>query len=420
MTAKEMISVKDALEIILRDIKVLPSEKVPLNESVGRVLVQRIIAAESMPPFTNSSMDGYAVRADNTQTASKSKPVTLDVIEDISAGHVGQREVTPGTAARIMTGAPLPKGADAVIPVEDTSEPWRGAERPLPKSVKIMRSVSPGDYIRYPGEDILAGNEVLPMGHTIRPQEIGVLASLGISAVDVVRRPKVAVLATGDELIEISESLAPGKIRNSNSYTQAAQIRQMGAEALNLGVAGDSTEKVRRKLQDAIDAGAQLIVSSAGVSVGAHDVVKAVLDEQRAVKIWRVRMRPGKPVTYAEYCGIPYLGLPGNPVSAMVTFEVFARPVILKMAGYKKIHKSRIMVTLSEPINSDGRESYIRAVVSGRQGAYVAQTTGKQGSHMLMSLVRANALVIVPEDITRVEPGEQLEALMLDWPEIVF
>jgi len=420
MATRELISVDDALETILGDIKVLSSEMVSLEQSVGRVLAHSVIAADSMPPFTNSSMDGYALRVADTHSASVSNPVTLKVVEDVSAGHVGQFEVIGGTASRIMTGAPLPIGADAVIPVEDTSEPWRGAHRPLPGSVQITRSVSSGDYVRYPGEDLSAGDEVLSAGHILRPQEIGILASLGISVVEVVQRPRVAVLSTGDELIEISEPLTPGKIRNSNGYTQAAQIRQMGAEALNLGVAGDSKEEVRKKLEEALDDGAHLIVSSAGVSVGALDVVKAVLDEVGEVKIWRVRMRPGKPVTYAFYSGIPYLGLPGNPVSAMVTFEIFARPVILKMAGHKKIHKSTVLVTTTDTIISDGRQSYIRAIVSGRQGEYQAHTTGKQGSHLLMSLVRANALLIVPENRTRVDRGEQLEALMLDWPEIVF
>ena len=420
MAAQELISVNDALETILGDIEVLPSETVSLEQSVGRILAQPVKAADSMPPFTNSSMDGYALRAADTQSASESNAVTLEVIEDISAGHVGRNEVTGGTASRIMTGAPLPLGADAVIPVENTNEPWRAEERPLPGSIQIMRTVSAGDYVRYPGEDISAGDEVLSKGHSLRPQEIGILASLGISVVEVVQRPRVAVLSTGDELIEISEPLTPGKIRNSNGYTQAAQIRQMGAEALNLGVAGDSRQDVRKKLGQALDDGAHLIVSSAGVSVGALDVVKAVLDEEGEVKIWRVRMRPGKPLTYAFYSGIPYLGLPGNPVSAMVTFEIFARPIILKMAGHKKIHKSKVMVTMADQITSDGRQSYIRAVVSGQQGQYLAQTTGKQGSHLLMSLVRANALVIVPENVTRVERGEQLEALMLDWPESVF
>ena len=420
MSPREMVSVKDALEIILGDITVLTSERIPLVKSVGRVLARSVEAADSMPPFTNSSMDGYAIRAADSQLASESSPVTLQVVEDISAGHVGQKELIPGFASRIMTGAPLPQGADAVIPVEDTSEPWRGADRPLPESVQIMRSVSVGDYVRYPGEDISAGNEVLAKGHAIRPQEIGILASLGVTVVEVTKRPRVAVLSTGDELIDINEPLTPGKIRNSNGYTQAAQIQQMGVKAINLGVAGDSIKDVRKKLREALEANANLIVSSAGVSVGAHDVVKAILDKEGKVKIWRVRMRPGKPVTYALYSGIPYLGLPGNPVSAMVTFEIFARPVILKMAGYKKIHKSKVKVVVKDSISSDGRESYIRAVVSGRQGEYLAQTTGKQRSHMMMSLVKANALVIVPEGRTRVEPGEQLEAVMLDWPESVF
>lgn len=420
MTTLEMLSVEHALRIILEDILPLSSEKVGLNDSVGRILAQDVVAAENMPPFANSSMDGYALRAADISRASSNEPVTLEVIADISAGQVSTRELTSGTAARIMTGAPVPAGADSVVPVEDTSEPWRGAERKLPKSIDIRTASNPGAFIRYPGEDIEIGDVVLKSGQAIRPQEVGVLASLGISKVEVFRRPRIAILATGDELIDVEAPLEPGKIRNSNGFTQAAQVRQLGAVAIDLGVARDSMADVQSKLDTGIDSDIDLFISSAGVSVGAHDVVKSVLEEHGQIKIWRVRMRPGKPLVYALYKNKPYLGLPGNPVSAMVVFEKFARPCILKMAGHTRLSRPHVTVIVEEDIKSDGRESYIRANVYGESGSYRAVTTGRQGSHMLTSLVRANGLLVVPEGVTSVRAGEQLNVLMLDWPEVFF
>jgi molybdopterin molybdotransferase len=319
-----------------------------------------------------------------------------------------------------MTGAPLPPGADAVIPVEDTNEPWRDAERPLPETIAIKRVVQVGDYVRRPGEDIEAGATVLPAGHKVRPQEIGVLASLGVSQVPVIRRPRVGILATGDELIAVEEALIPGKIRNSNGYAQTAQVLAMGAVPVPLGVARDTEEDVRAKLQKGIEEQVDLFVSSAGVSVGAYDVVKAVLEQEGNVGFWRVRMRPGKPLAYGTYQGIPYLGLPGNPVSAMVSFERFARAAILRMGGYRQLERPTVMAVVRETIHSDGRESYIRAVVTRTGEGYTAVTTGSQGSHIMTSLVKANALLIVPEGVKLVSPGDALTAWMMDWPETVF
>jgi len=249
---------------------------------------------------------------------------------------------------------------------------------------------------------------------------VGVLASLGISQIAVVRRPKVAILATGDELLEIDQPLQPGKIRNSNGYTQAAQIMALGAEPVQLGIARDTETAVREKLQAGLDAGVDLFISSAGVSVGAYDVVKAVLEEEGNIGFWRVRMRPGKPLAYGTYHGVPYLGLPGNPVSAMVSFERFARAAIRKMAGHTQLDRPTITVTVQEDIDSDGRESYIRAVVTHDENGYQATTTGAQGSHMMTSLVKANALLIVPEGVKYVAAGSQLTAWMFDWPETIF
>lgn len=420
MTQLEDLTVAEALTAVLEGVSVLPAERVPLLDSLGQVLAEPVVAQDRLPPFANSAMDGYCVRAADVETASPQHPVKLRVVADIAAGMVPDVTLAPGTAARIMTGAPLPPGADAVVPVEDTDEPWRGTERPLPAQIAIHRRVAAGDYVRHAGEDVQSGQRVLEAGYRIRPQEIGVLASLGISQVSVIQRPRVGILATGDELVSVEESLQPGKIRNSNGYTQAAQVLSIGAVPVPLGIAADDEGDVRAKLQAGIDAGVDLFISSAGVSVGAYDVVKAVLEQEGNIGFWRVRMRPGKPLAYGTYKDIPYLGLPGNPVSAMVSFERFARAAILKMAGHHKLERPQISATLKERIHSDGRESYIRAVVTRAGEEYFATTTGSQGSHIMTSLVKANALLIVPENVRVVSPGEQLTAWMFDWPETIF
>ena len=420
MAEQEYITVQEALTAVLNGICVLPTEHVPLLEALGRVLAEPVSARDSLPPFANSSMDGYALRAADLGGVSEENPTTLRVVADIAAGSVPDVTLTPGTAARIMTGAPLPPGADAVVPVEDTNEPWRDEKRPLPDTIQINRQVVINDYVRHIGEDIMAGHVVLQAGHALRPQEVGILAALGVSQVPVIRRPKVGVLATGDELIPIDAPLAPGKIRNSNGYAQIAQVMALGGIPISLGIARDTEEDVRTKLQAGLDAGVDLFVSSAGVSVGAYDVVKTVLEQEGTVGFWRVRMRPGKPLAYGQFGRTPYLGLPGNPVSAMVSFERFARAAILKMAGHKQLNRPQINVILQEEIHSDGRESYIRAVVEKQGDGYIAMTTGGQGSHMMTSLVKANALLIVPEGVDYVAAGENLIAWMIDWPERVF
>ncbi len=420
MTDREYLTVIEALSLVLDGVDVLETELVPLSSALGLVLAQPVVSRDTLPPFANSSMDGFAVRAADVATAAPETPVELRVISDIAAGTVPQVPVGPGETARIMTGAPMPDGADAVVPVEDTSVPWRDQTAELPTTVRIRRSVGPGDSVRYPGEDIRQGDVVLDAGRVLRPQEIGVLAALGVAEVPVVRRPRVGVLATGDELVGIDEPLAPGKIRNSNSYGLAAHILAAGAEPLLLGVARDTEDAVREKLQQGLDQDVDLFISSAGVSVGAYDVVKAVLETSGSMNFWRVRMRPGKPLAYGQYAGVPYIGLPGNPVSALVSFERFARPAILKMAGHTALERPRVMVRLLDEIHSDGRESYVRGIVTRSAAGYEAFITGAQGSHLMTSLVRANALLVVPEGVRHVPAGESLEAMMIDWPNSVF
>ncbi|MFO7536705.1 MAG: molybdopterin molybdotransferase MoeA [Chloroflexota bacterium] len=419
---EEYISVADALTAVLHSVSPLPPETVALTDALDRILAEPVVAGDSLPPFANSAMDGYAVRAADVAQASREQPANLRVVADIAAGVVVDVVLSPGTAARIMTGAPLPAGADAIVPVEGTDEAYRAAERPLPDQIAIYRRVEPGEYVRHIGEDIEAGQEVLPAGHQLRPQEIGVLASLGVAQVPVIRRPRVGILSTGDELIAVESPLTPGKIRNSNSYTQIAQIEVLGAVPVPLGVARDTVADVRTRLQAGLEAGVDLFISSAGVSVGAYDVVRTVLEEGGNIGFWKVRMRPGKPLAHGTYQGVVYLGLPGNPVSAMVSFERFARPAILKMAGHTQLERPQVTAVLRDEIHSDGRESYVRAVVerNGTGEYYIATTTGSQGSHMMTSLVKANALLIVPEGVKFVPSGTHLSAMMIDWPSTVF
>lgn len=413
---QEMLSVAEALANIVAAVQVLEPVQLPLLDALGRILATPITARDSLPPFANSSMDGYAVVAADTTPA----PTTLRVVGDIPAGVWPTFSLTSGSAARITTGAPLPPGADAVVPVEDTDEPWRDRDRPLPAGIQIRRSVAPGAFIRQAGEDIRAGDLILSHGARLRPQEIAVLASLGVSQVSVIRPARVAILATGDELLDIDQPLRPGKIRNSNSYALAAQVTACGAIPVPLGIAGDTEDAVRARLQAGLQAGVDLFVSSAGVSVGAYDVVKAVLTAEGEVGFWRVRMRPGKPLAFGRYHNIPYLGLPGNPVSALVSFERFVRPALLKMMGETQLARPELPVIVQNDLRSDGRESYLRARVWREGKNYLAAVAGDQGSHILSSLVKANALLIVPEGIVAVAAGQTLKALMLDWPATIF
>jgi molybdopterin molybdotransferase len=313
---------------------------------------------------------------------------------------------------RIMTGAPVPPGADTVIQVELTRSAGPDSEW-----VEILEAVEPGNNIRPGGEDMRRGQTVLLRGSEIGPWEIGVLATLGWAKVPVVRRPHVAIVSTGDEVIDVSEPLQPGKIRNSNGYLLEAAIRRAGAEPHRLGIALDTVESLREKFSQAMQY--DLIITSGGVSVGDFDLVKNIMAEQGAINFWRINMRPGKPVAFGHIGSIPLLGLPGNPVSAAVTFELFARPVIRKMLGHTRLLRPQIDVVVEDGVSDRAmRRHYVRAKVQWRDGRFVARTTGNQGSHIMTSLLNANALVIVPEGGVEVHPGGTAKAIMLDWPEV--
>lgn len=409
-----MLSVSEALAQILNGFQPLKPELVGLEEAVGRVLAEPVRATLDLPPFTNSSMDGFAIRAADVEAASEAAPVTLTVAADIPAGVVPSVVIQPGMAARIMTGAHLPTGADTVVPVEATGLARQGMDGALPLRIPINAPVKMGDYVRPAGEDVREGDVVIPAGQAIRAYDFSLLSSFGLTQLKVVRRPKVAILATGDELVGLNETPGPGQIRDSNSYALAALVRKYGGEPIRLGVAPDRLEAVTQKLQDAVAAGVDLIVSSAGVSVGAYDVVKAAIEQAGSLDFWRVKLRPGKPFAFGNYAGIPYFGLPGNPVSSVVTFEIFVRPVMLKLGGHTRLQKPMVEAELLDTIHSDGRESYLRAIVTRSNGHYQAASSGGQGSNILSALVRANAFIVVPEGVTEAPAGTRLGAWILD------
>jgi molybdopterin molybdotransferase len=416
-----VISVDQALEKVLEHIDVLEAEERPILDCLGQVLAEDVFSTINIPPLDNSAMDGYAVRSVDTRGASRKSPRLLRVIDTIAAGAVSQSRVGPGTAIRIMTGAPVPEGADGVVRFEDTDESERQG---VPAEIGVLVEVAPGAEIRRAGEDVTAGALVLGKGTALRAAEIGVLASLGCRTLRVIRRPVVAVLATGDEIVDINQPLSGGKIYNSNSYSLAALIQHYGAVARILGIASDSEDSLMDKLSAGREA--DIVITSGGVSLGDYDVVREVLVKQGEIVFWRVREKPGKPVVFGLLKGrgkaknIPFFGLAGNPVSAIINFELFVRPAILKMMGRKNLAKPTVRAVVEDAIeNTDGRRVFTRVMVEKRGGGYFARLTGPQGSGILTSMALANGLAIVPEDKPGVKPGEVVEVMMLDWSEEV-
>ena len=407
-----MLSVSQARERILKNFAPVAATQLPLDRAAGRVLAGDLTAGTDLPPFDNSSMDGFAVQAADSADARPDAPRILEVVADIRAGDYSDVPLQPGQAARIMTGAALPPGAEAVVTVEDTDFDARTAGSPAPSTVAVRKQVRPGENVRRRGDDLRRGERVLGAGTRLRAQEIGVLAMLGAAQVAVYRKPRLALLSTGDELLPVEAPLAPGRIRDANSYVLAALAESAGAEVIRLGVASDSEAEVRTRLEGAVTAEADLIVSSAGVSVGAFDYVRIVLEQDGQLEFWRVDIRPGKPLAFGRYRDIPFFGLPGNPVSALVGFEVFVRPALEKLSGAAPQMRLRLTARLADPLESDGRESYLRAVVSEEDGGRTARLTGHQGSGNLISLVRANALLIVPSGVKSLPAGSEVEI----WP----
>lgn len=403
-----MLTVQEARERILENFAVLPAEIVALADAQGRVLAEDLISSESVPPFANSSMDGYAVRVADVADA----PTSLPVSGDIPAG-AAPAALQPGTAMRIMTGAPIPPGADAVVPVEDTDDDRAsGHGQPPPATIQLRKRPRHGDNVRAAGQDVAIGDAVLTAGTRLGPAQLGVLAAVGVAQVSVVRRPRVALLSTGDELVTVSETPGPGRIRDINSITLGAVLREVGAEVLALGIVRDVLSQVEARLAQARDLGVDVVITSAGVSVGTYDVVKTAVEANGELNFWRVNMRPGKPLAFGRVHGIPFFGLPGNPVSALVGLEVFVKPVIARLLGQPWAPRS-VRARLAEPFESDGRETYLRVRLEHTANAVVAHLTGAQTSNLITSMVRADALLIVPGGVTHAGPDQVFEAWLL-------
>ena len=419
-----MLSVEEALERILRHFHTLEAKQTPLLDAIGQVLAEDALATHDIPPLDNSAMDGYALQAADALGASADNPITLKVAGTIAAGELPTLAVTPGSAIRIMTGAPVPDGADAVIPFEDTDEMQRRADGTPLTEIAIRYQVAVGDDIRPAGQDVRKGDRVIRAGTMLRPSEIGVLASLGYDSVSVFRRPVVAILATGNELLEPGDPYSPGMIYNSNTYSVAASVLRYGGIPKLIGIARDNLDSMNASLKDGLDS--DMLVTSAGVSKGDYDMVKDVLSQHGEIDFWSVRMRPAKPLAFGilntDAGGkVPLLGLPGNPVSAIVAFEQFGRAAIRRMLGKPDAPKPTITAVLDEPIhNGDSRRVYARAVIRRENGIYRASLTGDQGSNLLTSMARANGLAVCPEDIPVKQAGEAVQVQMLDWSDETF
>ena len=406
-----MLSVSQAQEQLLAALRVTAPETLKLDAAYGRVLAEDVRADFASPAFANSSMDGFAVRAADLAGANVA-PQTLDVVGDIPAGRAPAGELAPGQAMRIMTGAPLPKGADAVIPVEDTDVERAGADAPLPARIAVKRALEPGAYVRPEGEDFAEGEQLIPSGTRLGSQHLGLLAMLGRERIPVYRRPKVALFSSGDELVEPGSSRETGQIYESNAYSLSAQLASAGAEVHRLGIAPDDLDAITAHLEGAVESGADLILTSAGVSVGAYDYLRDALQSNGELDFWRVNMRPGKPLAFGSYRKVPYIGLPGNPVSAFVSFEVFGRSALHKMSGDLHWRRVSFQSQLAQDVRTDGRQSYLRAIYHAGGEAPVTKLTGHQGSGNLYSLVQANCLIVIPASATELKVGDSVET----WP----
>lgn len=401
-------SVREASERILAGIRPLATESIPLRDALGRVLAADVRSPIEHPPWDNSSMDGYAVRAADIHDATPQSPVQLRVIDTVRAGHLPTIEVVPGTAIRIMTGAPIPRGADSVVRVEDTN----GGE----SQVEIRDARDAKRNIRPRGEDLRVGGLAVPSGSVLGPAQIGILASVGCSTITVHRRPRVAVLSSGDELVDVDQFDAVRRgerIVSSNSYTLVNSARAAGAEVVDLGIVPDDPAAYTERLAYARDC--DLLITSGGVSVGAFDFTKDALRSLGAeLRLWRVSMRPGAPLGFGTLGELPWLGLPGNPVSALVTFELFARPLIRRQRGEADIFRRPIDVRAHDEVSIQAPLThFMRAIVEWANDGPWARLTGPQGSGLLTSMARANALLIVPPDRPIIRPGESVRALLL-------
>jgi molybdopterin molybdotransferase len=405
------LSAAEAAQRILLDVRRQPALRIPLDDALGSILAEDVVSPLDVPAWTNSAMDGYAARGADVRGATEARPVRLKVVEHLPAGRFPTRVIGAGECARIFTGAALPEGADSVIRQEDTDE---GAE-----IATIIRDRDVGVNTRAAGEDIRKGATVLTEGSELGPAQLGVLASLAVAHPLVYRRPRIGILGSGDEIVDVDqpeEILSGRKIASSNTHALVALVRQTGGEPVNLGIARDTPESLREHLSRAVDC--DLLVTTAGISVGEHDYVRTVLEQLGAThRFWKLRMRPGAPVGFGLLGEIPWAGLPGNPVSTMVTFELFVRPAIRKMMGHKQPFRRSVPARMAEPVTLKPKlQHFLRAIVSQGPAGSEARLTGPQGSGILTSMARANALLVIPEGQHETPAGAVVQALILNDP----
>jgi molybdopterin molybdotransferase len=400
-----MINVRAALDLVLSDLPRVGTEYIALPQAAGRVLAEAVRASRDVPPFRNAAMDGYAVRAVDVGTAGEQTPVALPILEVVGAGAVPQQTVTVGTAIKIMTGSPMPDGADAVVRIEDTQE--------LDGQVRILSSVAPGAHVRHPGEDMRSGETVLTPGRELRPADIGLLASLGIAVVPVSQRPSVAILATGDELVDLGQPLGPGQIVNSNAYTLAAAVEEAGGMPRLLGIVRDTPASTRAAFREAF--ASDMVLSTGGVSMGTFDLVRQALADLGVVeRFWKVAQKPGKPLTFGRRDRVAVFGLPGNPVSSLVCFYVYVRPALRAMLGLDRLHFATASATADEDIRTTrGLTEFVRCTLDGEPGAYRARATGSQSSGVLRSMSRGHGLIVAPPEVGTVVRGSTVRVMLL-------
>ena len=401
----KIISIDEARARVLAEAAPLSAELRSLGEALDYVLVEEVVSSLDVPPFDNSAMDGFAVFAADVVDAGPETPVSLPLQETIPAGHIAQRPLGRGAVAKIMTGAPIPSGANAVVQSE--------LAREENGKVLIYEAAKPGSNVRRAAEDIAIGDRVLAAGTALGPAELGVLASLGLPEVKVYRRPRVAVLSTGSELVEVDQLLSPGKIRNSNSYALQAYCQQVGVEVTRLGIAPDDYDSTLRLVEEGLSY--DVLITSGGVSVGEFDFVKNVQDALGVERrLWGVAMKPGKPLVFGVKGSTLVFGLPGNPVSAMVSFELFVKPALLRLMGHKQVVKPLYKAIVEEDVKSRDTRTYVVRVRAWREAdRWHVSSTGPQGSGILRSMVGANGLIFVPGAPSGVRAGQEVDFLLL-------
>ncbi len=401
-----MFGIEQAREVVLDSVVGLASEVVDITSSLNRILACDVYSDIDLPNFNNSAMDGYAVISYDLKGASSEQPILLEVIGEIPAGYTYSGKLANGKAIKIMTGAPIPEGTDAVVPIEYTDT--EGA------LVKVFRSIKKKENIRYKGEDVARGTIVIAKGKKLSPVDIGMLAAQNIREVSVVRLPRVSILATGDEVVDIGEEIAPGKIRDINSYSLYANVIKYGGLPSRLGVAKDNRDAIYRSIEEGLNS--DILVISGGVSVGDYDFVKEVLIEKGvSIKFWKVAIKPGKPILFGVKGNTLIYGLPGNPVSTLVTFREFVLPAMCKMQGRVSKPIIELYAVLERDISiTPGRRHFIMGRICYREGSYFTKPVGNQSSGAINSMLQSNCLIVVPEDIAELKSGEKVLVQLLD------